>query len=113
MRSEIASVVTHNSGYGNAVVDGREKNQWSKFIIDQHCQGFSEQNIKQLINGYEFDLVYPTVVEQAVETIRNLTNALFAVGQFEEKFQDTDADYIEKHLGWSHQSPTHVTLAIR
>lgn len=70
-------------------------------------------NIKQLINGYEFDLVYPTVVEQAVETFRNLTNALFAVGQFKEKFQDTDADYIEKHLGWSHQSPTHVTLAIR
>ena len=70
-------------------------------------------NIKQLINGYEFDLVYPNVVEQAVETIRNLTNALFAVGQFEDKFQDTDADYIEKHLGWSHQSPTHVTLAIR
>lgn len=70
-------------------------------------------NIKQLINGYEFDLVYPTVVEQAVETFRNLTNALFAVGQFEDKFQETDADYIEKHLGWSHQSPTHVTLAIR
>lgn len=70
-------------------------------------------NIKQLINGYEFDIVYPTVVEQAVETFRNLTNALFAVGQFKEKFQDTDADYIEKHLGWSHQSPTHVTLAIR
>ena len=70
-------------------------------------------NIKQLINGYEFDLVYPTVVEQAVETFRNLTNALFAVGQFKDEFQDTDADYIEKHLGWSHQSPTHVTLAIR
>lgn len=70
-------------------------------------------NIKQLINGYEFELVYPNVVEQAVETFRNLTNALFAVGQFEEKFQDADADYIEKHLGWSHQSPTHVTLAIR
>ena len=70
-------------------------------------------NIKQLINGYEFELVYPNVVEQAVETIRNLTNALFAVGQFEEKFQETDADYIEKHLGWSHQSPTHVILAIR
>lgn len=70
-------------------------------------------NIKQLINGYEFDLVYPTVVEQAVETIRNLTNALFAVGQFEEKFQDTDEKYIRRHLGWSHQSPTHVTLTIR
>ena len=27
MRSEIASVVTHSSGYGNAVVDGREKNR--------------------------------------------------------------------------------------
>lgn len=38
---------------------------------------------------------------------------IFVVGQFEEKFQDADADYIEKHLGWSHQSPTHVTLAIR
>lgn len=70
-------------------------------------------NIKQLINGYEFDLVYPTVVEQAVETIRNLTNALFAVGQFKEKFQDTDETYIRQHIGWSHQSPTHVTLAIR
>ena len=44
MRSEIASVVTHISGYGNAVVDGREKNQWLKSIIDHYYQGFSEQN---------------------------------------------------------------------
>ena len=43
MRSEIASVVTHFSGYGNAVVNGREKNGWSKSIVDRHCQGFSEQ----------------------------------------------------------------------
>lgn len=55
-------------------------------------------DIKQLISGYEFDLIYPTVVEQAVETSRNLTNALFAVGQFKDKFQDTDADYIKKNI---------------
>lgn len=70
-------------------------------------------NIKQLINGYEFDLEYPAVVDQAVEVIRNLTNALFVVGKFEEKFQDTDEKYIRRHLGWSHSAPTHVTLTIR
>lgn len=43
MRSEIASVVTHIRGYGNAIVDGREKNQWLKSIIDHYYQGFSEQ----------------------------------------------------------------------
>ena len=43
MRSEIASVVTHFSGYGNVIVDGREKNPWLKSIIDHYCQGFSEQ----------------------------------------------------------------------
>ena len=42
MRSEIASVVTHISGYGNAIVDGREKNQWLKSINNCYCQGFSE-----------------------------------------------------------------------
>lgn len=42
MRSEVASVVTHTSGYGNAIVDGREKNQWLKSIIDRYYQGFSE-----------------------------------------------------------------------
>ena len=47
MRSEIASVVTHVSGYGNAVVDGREKNQWLKSITDHYCQGFSEQKHKR------------------------------------------------------------------
>ena len=43
MRSEIAYVVTHIRGYGNAIVDGREKDQWLKSIIDHYYQGFSEQ----------------------------------------------------------------------
>ena len=42
-RSEVAAVVTHISGYGNAIVDGREKNQWLKSVIDHDYQGFSEQ----------------------------------------------------------------------
>lgn len=41
MRSEIASVVTHFSGYGNVIVNGREKNQWLKSISDRYY-GFSE-----------------------------------------------------------------------
>ena len=45
MRSEVASVVTHVSGCGNAIVDGREKNQWSKSMIDHDCRGFSEQRM--------------------------------------------------------------------
>ena len=45
MRSEIASVVTHVSGYGNAIVDERKNNQWLKSIIDHYCQGFSEQRL--------------------------------------------------------------------
>ena len=50
--------------------------------------------IKQLINGYQFDITNKTIIEQVVERFRNLT--------FEEPFKDTDADYIEKHLGWSY-----------
>jgi hypothetical protein len=43
MRSEVASVIIYISRYGNAIVDGREKNQWSQSINDHYCQGFSEQ----------------------------------------------------------------------
>lgn len=43
MRSEVVSVVTHTSGYENAIVDGREKNRGLKSTIDRDCQGFSEQ----------------------------------------------------------------------
>lgn len=50
MRSEIASVVTYVSRYGNAIVDGREKNQWLKSIIDHYCQGFQSRNIVGIIN---------------------------------------------------------------
>lgn len=69
--------------------------------------------IKQLINGYQIDITNKTVIEQVVDQFRNLTNALFVLGQFEEPFKDTDADYIEKHLGWAYDTPTHVTLAIK
>lgn len=70
-------------------------------------------SIKQLINGYEFTMTRQSVVEQTIETIRNLTNALFTIGKFESPFQDTDAEYIENHLGWSYQTPTHVRLVIK
>lgn len=40
MRSEIVHVVTHESGYGNTIVDGREKDQWLKSNIDHYYQGF-------------------------------------------------------------------------
>ena len=52
-------------------------------------------SIKQLINGYEFTTTQQPVVKQTIETIRNLTNALFTIGKVDAPFQDTDADYIE------------------
>lgn len=52
-------------------------------------------SIKQLINGYEFTTTQQPVVVQAIDTIRNLTNALFTIGKFDSPFQDTDAEYIE------------------
>ena len=70
-------------------------------------------SIKQLINGYEFTTTQQPVVVQVIETIRNLTNALFTIGKFEAPFEDTDAAYIEKHLGWSYNTPTHVRLIIK
>ena len=70
-------------------------------------------SIKQLINGYEFTTTQQPVVVQAIDTIRNLTNALFTIGKVDAPFQDTDADYIEKHLGWSYETPTHVKLVIK
>ena len=33
-RSEIVTVITNIVGCGNTIVDGREKNQWSKSNID-------------------------------------------------------------------------------
>lgn len=68
-------------------------------------------SIKQLINGYEFTTTQQPVVVQAIDTIRNLTNALFTIGKFEAPFED--AEYIEKHLGWSYETPTHVKLVIK
>lgn len=70
-------------------------------------------SIKQLINGYEFTTTQQPVVVQAIDTIRNLTNALFTIGKFDAPFKDTDAAYIEQHLGWSYETPTHVRLAIK
>lgn len=70
-------------------------------------------SIKQLINGYEFTTTQQPVVKQTIETIRNLTNALFTIGKVDAPFQDTDAEYIEKHLGWSYETPTHVKLVIK
>lgn len=70
-------------------------------------------SIKQLINGYEFTMTQQSVIEQTIETIRNLINALFTIGKVDASFQDTDADYIEKHLGWSYNTPTHVRLIIK
>ena len=54
MRSEIASVVIHISGYGNAIVNGRERNQWLKSIGD-HYYGFSEQQLTQLVEWRTFN----------------------------------------------------------
>lgn len=58
MRSEIASVVTYISRYGNAIVNGREKNQWSKSIIDYYCQGFSEQVRTMRMLLYIFSFIF-------------------------------------------------------
>lgn len=50
MRSEIVHVVTHESGYWNTIVDGREKDQWLKSVIDRYYQGFSEHRFIREIN---------------------------------------------------------------
>lgn len=50
VRSEIVHVVTHESGYGNTIVDGREKKQWLKSVIDRYYQGFSEHRFIREIN---------------------------------------------------------------
>ena len=43
VRSEIVNVVTHKIGYGNTIVDGREKDWWLNSIANHHYVGFSEQ----------------------------------------------------------------------
>ena len=50
VRSEIVNVVTHKIGYGNTIVDGREKDQWLKSVIDRYYQGFSEHRFIREIN---------------------------------------------------------------
>lgn len=43
-RLEIVTAINHVSGYGNTIVDEREKNRWLKSNIDHYYQGFSEQS---------------------------------------------------------------------
>lgn len=47
VRSEIVNVVTHESGYGNTIVDGREKNQWLKSIINRYYQVFQSTDMSE------------------------------------------------------------------
>ena len=49
-RSEIVNVSTHMSEDGNTIVDGREKDQWLKSVIDRYYQGFSEHRFIREIN---------------------------------------------------------------
>lgn len=51
-RSEIVTVINHVSGYGNTIVDGREKNRWLKSNIDHYYQGFSEQSYSSGEDGW-------------------------------------------------------------
>lgn len=74
MRSEIASVVTHIRGYGNAIVDGREKNQWLKSDIDHYCRGFSEQYRLHIdILGRMFRLVQLQAMHDAMSVAKAIS----------------------------------------
>ena len=71
-RSEVAAVVTHISGYGNAIVDGREKNQWLKSVIDHDYQGFSEQKDDYIVrwNG-EKDYIINSKTPYKIDVIED------------------------------------------